>query len=123
MSSLNGTWTQLTKETSDPIIPGYNTPPLKINFEWGARDLVTNVGFKMTFRARNGYDWQSSFLDGRVPAYGHFDFQFNIRFPAIQSRLKTGITNLGVTPYYDTFGGPAIGSILFTTFTFSPGGN
>ncbi|NGP77017.1 TonB-dependent receptor plug domain-containing protein [Balneolaceae bacterium YR4-1] len=123
MSSLNGTWTQLTKETSDPIIPGYNTPPLKINFEWGARDLVTNGGFKMTFRARNGYDWQSSFLDGRVPAYGHFDFQFNIRFPAIQSRLKTGITNLGVTPYYDTFGGPAIGSILFTTFTFSPGGN
>ena len=123
MSSLNGTWTQLAKDSDDPIIPGYNTPPLKINFEWGARELVTNVGFKMTFRARNGYDWQSSFLDGRVPAYGHFDFQFNIRFPAIHSKLKTGITNIGVTPYYDTFGGPAIGSILFTTFTFSPGSN
>lgn len=116
-SSLNGTWTNLLKDADDPIIPGYNTPPLKINFEWGNRELIKNVGFKIIFRGRTAYDWQSPFLDGRINGYGHFDFQFTIRMPSINAVMKSGVTNMGVKQHYDSFGGPKIGSILFTTLT------
>lgn len=119
-SGLNGTWTQLIKNSSDPIIPGFNTPPLKINFEWGNREITKNIGFKMIFRGRSKYDWQSSFLDGQIDGYGHFDFQVTVRIPTIDTTVKTGFTNMGVESYYDNFGGPAIGSIIFTTLTFSP---
>ena len=47
---LNGTFTTLAKSSDDPIVPGYNTPPVKINFEWGNREIVENVGFKFNFK-------------------------------------------------------------------------
>ncbi len=119
VTGINGTFTTLLQSSNDPIIPGYNTPPAKINFEWGNREIVENVGFKFAFKYRTAHEWQSSFLDGEIDSYGHFDAQFNIRMPRISSTLKTGITNMGILSYYNVYGGPAIGSILFATFTFS----
>lgn len=122
VSGLNGTFTTLIKSSDDPIIPGYNTPPVKINFEWGNREIIENVGFKFSFKYRSEHEWESSFLDGTIRSYGHFDFQFNIRMPKINSSIKTGVSNMGVLSYYDVYGGPAIGSILFATFTYTPRG-
>jgi len=120
VTGINGTLTTLIKSADDPIIPGYNTPPVKINFEWGNREIIENVGFKFAFKYRTEHEWESSFLDGTINSYGHFDAQFNIRMPRISSTLKTGVTNMGILSYYNVFGGPEIGSILFATFTYSP---
>jgi hypothetical protein len=119
-TGVNGTLSNLISDSDDPIVPGYNTPPFKFNFDWGNRELITNVGFKMTFRYRAAHDWESSFLDGKIESYGHFDFQFNIKMPRLRSMVKTGITNFGRESYYDVFGGPKIGSILFMSLTYSP---
>ena len=118
---LNGTYTQLVKGADDPLIPGFNTPPLKLNLEWGNRKIAENVGFKMVYRYRNSHSWRSPFLDGEIKQYGHFDFQVNTRIPAINSMIKAGFTNMGVRKYSNVFGGPAVGSIIFATFTFNPG--
>jgi hypothetical protein len=118
---LNGTYTQLVKGADDPLIPGFNTPPFKLNLEWGNRKISENVGFKMVYRYRNSHTWRSPFLDGELKQYGHFDFQVNTRIPKFNSMIKAGFTNMGVRKYSNVFGGPAIGSIVFATFTYNPG--
>jgi len=120
LMGLNGTWSNIIKDSDDPIVPGFNTPPFKMNFEWGHREVLENVGFKMIYRYRTKYQWKSPFVDGTIDSYGHFDFQFNVDIPSVASNLKFGISNLGVKKYYNIYGGPSIGSILFATITFDP---
>lgn len=120
MTSLNASYAKLIQSSSDPITPGFNTPPFKMNFEWGHRSIAPNVGFKMVYRYRTNFFWESSFIDGPIDSYGHFDFQINTRIPSIKSSLKFGVTNFGVGEYYNIYGGPSIGSILFATFSFKP---
>lgn len=117
----NGTITQLLQNSDDPIVPGFNTPPIKFNLEWGNRAIAENVGFKMVYRHRTSHYWQSPFLDGQIDQYGHFDFQLNVGLPGMNSMIKTGFTNLGIEKYNNVFGGPSIGTIVFTTFTYNPG--
>ncbi len=119
-SSINGTYTKLLQDSDDPVTPGYNTPPLKLNFEWGHREIAPNVGFKMSFKYRTKYYWESSFLDGPIDAHGHFDIQLNKKIPRLNSALKFGITNLGIKRYYNTYGGPSIGNIIFATYSYTP---
>ncbi|MDZ7806396.1 MAG: hypothetical protein U5K71_04690 [Gracilimonas sp.] len=88
--------------------------------KWGHRAIAENVGFKMTYRLRSQYYWESSFLDGPIDTYGHFDFQFNVGIPTVQSTIKFGVTNIGIKEYYNIYGGPSIGSILFATLNFNP---
>lgn len=121
LASLNGSYAKLIQNSDDPITPGFNTPPFKMNFEWGHRSITPNVGFKMVYRFRTKFFWESSFIDGPIDSYGHFDFQINARIPPLKSSLKIGITNFGVGEYYNIYGGPSIGSILFATFSFNPG--
>jgi len=120
MASLNGSYAKLIQSSNDPITPGFNTPPFKMNFEWGHRSITPNVGFKMVYRYRTKFFWESSFIDGPIDSYGHFDFQVNARIPSLNSSLKFGITNFGVGEYYNIYGGPSIGSILFATYSFNP---
>ncbi len=120
MAGLNASYAKLIQSSNDPITPGFNTPPFKMNFEWGHRSITPNVGFKMVYRYRTKFFWESSFMDGPIDNYGHFDFQVNARIPSLKSSLKVGITNFGVGEYYNMYGGPSIGSILFATFTFNP---
>lgn len=120
MTGLNGTYTNLLKDSEDPIVPGFNTPPLKLNFEWGHRNITDRFGFKMVYRLRSKYEWRSPFVDGTIDTYGHFDFQFNLALPSVSGNLKFGVTNWGIEKYYNIYGGPSIGSILFATYTFDP---
>ncbi|MEX0660909.1 MAG: TonB-dependent receptor [Balneolaceae bacterium] len=120
MASLNASYAKLIQSSDDPITPGFNTPPFKMNFEWGHRSIAPNVGFKMVYRYRTKFFWESSFIDGPIDNYGHFDFQINTRIPSIKSSLKFGVTNFGIGEYYNIYGGPSIGSIIFTTLTFNP---
>ena len=119
-SSINGSYSKLLQDSDDPITPGFNTPPWKVNFEWGHREIAPNVGFKMTFKLRTKYYWESSFLDGPIDTYGHFDIQLNAKVPKLKSTLKFGITNLGIKKYYNTYGGPSIGNIIFATYSYTP---
>lgn len=120
LASLNGSYSNLIQSSDDPITPGFNTPPFKMNFEWGHREIAPNVGFKMTYRFRTKYYWESSFIDGPIDMHGHFDFQFNVKVPSAKSTLKFGLTNLGVQKYYNIYGGPSIGTIIFATLNFNP---
>jgi outer membrane receptor protein involved in Fe transport len=119
-SSINGSYSKLLQDSDDPITPGFNTPPWKLNFEWGHREIAPNVGFKISFKYRTEYFWESSFLDGPIDAYGHFDIQMNAKMPRLKSTLKFGITNLGIKKYYNTYGGPSIGNIIFATYSYTP---
>ncbi|GAB5409852.1 MAG: hypothetical protein BalsKO_22170 [Balneolaceae bacterium] len=119
-TGLNGTWSNLISDSNDPIVPGYNTAPFKVNFEWGNRELITNLGFKFNYKYRAAHDWESSFLDGRIDSYARLDFQFNLKLIKARSMLKFGVTNFGIETHNDIYGGPNIGSILFASLTYDP---
>lgn len=119
-TGLNGTWSNLISDSNDPIVPGYNTAPFKFNFEWGNRELITDLGFKFNYKYRAAHDWESSFLDGRIDSYARLDFQFNLKLVKLRSMLKFGVTNFGIETHNDIYGGPNIGSIVFASLTYDP---
>lgn len=120
MTGLNGTWTAMLKDSDDPIVPGFNTPPLKLNFEWGYRNITENFSFKMVYKLRSEHKWRSPFVDGTIDGIEHIDLQFNFDIPSVGGNIKLGVSNLGVNKYYNIYGGPSVGSIFFASFTFDP---
>ncbi len=117
---INGAWAALNSDPSDPIIPGFNTPKLKINYTLGHNNITPNMGFKVNLRTRTSYDWESNFGDGRVDDYFNIDVQLNLRLPTINSLLKFGMSNLGNEYYANTFGGPRIGALPYVQITYDP---
>lgn len=114
----NGGWAKLIKKSDDPIVPGFNTPPFRLNVWLGNRELVRDLGFKFTVRHRFPFEWQSAFLDGRLGDYTSFDLQTTLRLPKIDSSLKFGMTNFGGFNYKTIYGGPSISSIVYMSFSY-----
>ncbi len=117
---LNGAWASLTSNPDDPIIPGFNTPKIKLNYTLGHNNIAKNMGFKVILRTRSSFDWESNFGDGVVDEYYNLDFQLNWRLPSIKSMLKFGMSNLGNEYYPNTFGGPLIGALPYIQLTYDP---
>ncbi|MEO1050315.1 MAG: TonB-dependent receptor [Bacteroidota bacterium] len=117
---VNGAWANLTSESDDPIVPGFNTPSFKANYTIGHNRVAENVGFKFILRTRRAFQWESNFGDGEVPEYFNLDTQVSIKLPKMHSLLKIGFSNIGNEYYADTFGGPRIGAVPYIQITYDP---
>jgi len=123
--SGNLTWSDLTTDVNDPLIPGFNTPKFKFNASIANRRLdkmennpgFKNLGFNLVWRWQSGFDWQSPFGNGWIDPAGTWDFQFSYRFHRPESILKVGVTNFfNDEPYITSFGSPQIGSFYYVSF-------
>lgn len=104
---------------NDGFEDGFNTPEWIANFSFGGTQVFDRLGFNMTYRRQSGFYWRSFLVNGEVAAYGTVDAQVNYDFFREKLTVKVGATNLLNRPYYSFLGGPSIGGLYYTTFTYS----
>ncbi len=122
--SGNLTWSDLNSRITDPVVPGFNTPPFKMNVSLANRKLdrmennpgFRNVGFKVNWRYQSRFYWQSPFGDGWVDPYNTWDFQVSYHFRKPRSLLKAGVNNFFNVRYTNTFGGTQVGIFYYISY-------
>ncbi|MBM3917469.1 MAG: TonB-dependent receptor [Sphingomonadales bacterium] len=119
---LNYTYAKLlTESLEDDLIPGFNTSPHKANIGVTGKQVFKNLGFSTKFQYVHGFEWQSTFGTGQVPAYTVWDVQFNYPFSVNKSDLfiRVGSSNVLNQKRREIFGGPMIGRMVYTTLGFN----
>lgn len=116
--SANYNWNKLITDREDQFIFDYNTPEHKMNVSLGNRRLTDQLGFNLTWRWQEEFNWTSSFASGQVPSVSTFDAQVSYRIPDIRSVVKLGGSNIFNDRHFLNYGGPNLGAIYYVSFTF-----
>jgi iron complex outermembrane recepter protein len=118
--NANYNWNKLG-DVPAAFIPEFNTPEHKVNFSFSNRKVTENIGFNVTWRWQNAFDWQSSFTQYTyypVPAYNTVDAQVTYKLSGLKSMLKIGGSNILNKKYIQSGGGPNIGGLYYISVTF-----
>jgi outer membrane receptor protein involved in Fe transport len=122
--ALNGnySWNALTKKSTDPIIPAYNTPENKFNIGFQGRDIslkkFTGLGFNINYKWIQGFMSEGSpQFTGRVPTYGLLDAQVNKFIEKAKLTLKIGAANLLNKKVLQVYGGPFVGRMIYASLS------
>lgn len=119
---LNYTYAKLlTAALEEDLIPGFNTSPHKANLGITGNKVFKNLGFSTNFQYVHGFEWQSTFGTGQVPAYTVWDLQLNYPFTVNKTDLiiRVGSSNVLNQKRREIFGGPMIGRMIYTTIGFN----
>lgn len=119
--SLSGNYTYAIlneRDSSDPLIPNFNTPPHKFNISFGARDLK-HFGYNITYKWVHGFDYTGSpQFTGYIPSYGLVDAQINYKFTGLNTLLKIGVSNILNNLHFEAYGAPFIGTVAYCSLNF-----
>jgi outer membrane receptor protein involved in Fe transport len=99
---------------------GFNTPKHKVKASLGNEKLFKNFGFNVSGRWNSEYLWQSTMVDGMIPAATVFDAQVTYNVPSMKSAFKIGAANLGGKEYFQVLGAGLIGQQIFASWTIKP---
>lgn len=126
--ALNYSWNKLDRGNStDSIIPAYNTPEHKYNIGINGRDIETHIGsislrhwgYSINYKYQSGFVFEGSpQFTGYVPAYDMVDAQINKSFPAWHCTIKLGASNLLNNNVYQVYGGPRVGRLAYVSISF-----
>jgi outer membrane receptor protein involved in Fe transport len=117
-ASFNYTYSDLnTKNLTDPILPGFNTPKHKFNVGISATKLWKGLGFGMNFRWAQGFNWESTFGDGEVPTWHALDAQLQWEFEKWFT-LQVGGSNIYNNKHIEAYGSPQIGALVYGSMLF-----
>ena len=97
---------------------GFNTPENTFKLSLGKEDLFKNIGFGINFRHYDSYLWESSFLDGIIPARDLLDAQITYNLNNLS--IKVGGSNLLDNEYVSAPGAGLVGSTYYIGLTFQP---
>ena len=118
--ALNGnySWNALSKKSTDPIIPAYNTPENKFNIGFQGRDIaikkLKGLGFNINYKWIQGfYSEGSPQFSGNVPTYGLVDAQVNKFIEKAKLTVKLGASNLLNNKVLQVYGGPFVGRMIY----------
>jgi outer membrane receptor protein involved in Fe transport len=111
----------VTKGVNSDIIPGFNTPPHKVNVGITGNRVWKGLGFGSSFQWVHGFVWQSPFGTGNVNPYTVWDLQLNyaVDYGNYSTMVKLGSSNLLGIQRREIFGGPQIGRMVYASVTFS----
>ena len=117
--SGNYSFNELIKtDSTDQIIPAFNTPKHKFNLGLSARGL--NLGGDNTWGFGVNYKWVQQFLfegspqfTGMVPTYDLVDAQINFYIDPLHTTFKLGGSNLLQNWHIETYGGPMVGRLAY----------
>lgn len=98
--------------------PGFNTPEHKFKIMFGNSNIYKGLGFNVSYRWSDAFDWQASFGDGKVEAYSTVDAQISYKVPAIKSTFKLGAANLLNKEYKTAFGAARVGRQIYFGITY-----
>lgn len=116
--STNYNWNELITDREEDFIFDFNTPEHKVNVSLGNRRLTDLLGFRLTWRWQDEFDWTSSFASATVPAVSTFDAQISYKVPNLKSVVKVGGSNIGNNRHVLNAGGPNLGAIYYVSLTF-----
>ncbi len=124
----NYSWNVLDKKDSDdPIIPAFNTPEHKFNVGFSGREIafrlgklkIKDVGFNINYKWIQGFEFEGSpQFTGFVPTYSLLDAQVNYLNKKIHTTFKLGASNLLNNMQFQTYGGPAVGRMVYFSVVF-----
>lgn len=115
----NASFSKLQKSANeDGLEDGFNTPQWISNFSLFNENIHRNIGAGISFKWQSAYYWQSFLVNGNTPAYGNLDAQVTYTWSKMKLKIKMGGTNL-LNHYYKSFlGGPEIGGMYYSSFTY-----
>ncbi|MGL1888628.1 MAG: TonB-dependent receptor [Reichenbachiella sp.] len=96
----------------------YNTPKYTYNIGISNRKVVDNVGFNVAWRWQQAFEWDSSFGNAIVPAFGTLDAQVSYKLSNLKSIVKLGGSNVLNKRYTTGIGNPRMGAIYYLSITF-----
>jgi len=124
---INGNYSfnKLNKQTSDPIIPSYNTPMHKYNLGVTGRDIkieainLNQIGFNLNYKWIEGFIFEGSpQFTGEVPTYSLLDAQLTKNFIKQNFSVKIGASNVLNNKVLQVYGGPYIGRMMYVSIVF-----
>lgn len=117
-ASANYTFTDInTKNLTDPIVPGYNTPMHKFNVGLSGTNLYKGLGFGLQCKWMHDFLWESPFGDGQVPSYYTIDAQVNYQFDKFIT-IQVGGSNITNNRHRQAYGSPIIGGTVYASVLF-----
>ncbi len=104
--------------STDSIIPAFNTPPNKFNIGISGSDI--KIGKQRGFGFNVNYKWIQGFLfegspqfTGTIPTYSMLDAQISWEVQQLYTTFKFGGSNLISKRNFQTYGGPGIGRMIY----------
>lgn len=107
----------VSNKTADVFITAFNTPNWVVNFSFGNREIVKNLGFNIVWRWQDAFVWESPLANGNVPAYQVVDAQVNYRIPKAKATIKIGGANIFNNRYIQYAAGPTIGGLYYAAIS------
>jgi iron complex outermembrane receptor protein len=96
----------------------FNTPAYKINISLVNYHILKNLGFSVSWRWQDSFNWESDFGKTNIPSYNTLDAQVSMKLPQLSSVVKVGGSNL-LNQYYATgLGNSTIGGLYYVSVTF-----
>ncbi len=117
----NYNYADLDAKLTTEFNPAFNTPKNRFSVGVSNRKIVKNMGFNVSYRWQESFDWVSSYgnnLPWVVPAFGVLDAQVNYKVSSMKSLIKLGATNLGGGDYRTNLGSPFVGQQYYISITF-----
>lgn len=98
----------------------FNTSPWRYNVTVSNNKICKNFGFSGTYRWQSEIAvWESTFLSGKLPAYGTLDAQVSYRIPKTKNIFKIGATNMLNKYYRSAYANPEIGGLYYVSFGYN----
>ena len=96
----------------------YNTPDYRLNFGFGNRQIMKNLGFHFNYRWQNEFIWESNFGVADMPAFGTLDANVAVKVPQVKTIVKIGGSNILNNYYTTSFGSAQIGGLYYVSLMF-----
>lgn len=96
----------------------YNTPDYRLNFGFGNRQIMKNLGFHFNYRWQNEFIWESNFGVADMPAFGTLDANVAVKVPKVKTIVKIGGSNILNNYYTTSFGSAQIGGLYYVSLMF-----
>lgn len=106
-----------SKDLTDPILPGFNTPRNKVNVGIGGQNLFKGFGFNTNLKWVESFLWESPFGDGRVPTYVTLDLNVSYELPKYMT-FQVGGSNITNSRVQQAFGSPVLGGMVYASVLF-----
>ena len=114
-------YNEMDRTNIDPSFEtGFNTPKIRTKFSLGSTELSDKFAFNVSARYHNSFMWESSFMDGEIPANWVFDASMNFDVPELNGKVKVGAVNLSGKDYLMMPASGMIGSQYYVQFTLNP---
>jgi iron complex outermembrane receptor protein len=97
----------------------FNTPKHRVKATFGSTEVAKNLGFNVSYRWSDSFEWQATFADGYVPSFAVVDAQINYTIPSLKANLKVGAANIGNNEYYTAFGTGLIGTQYYVSLSIN----